>query len=66
MQDSNRCLSCHGSGAYARSNIDLVNYKNTKQKKTNNKNPNKNSATAKVSGEGFIVKNICCVLLPAS
>ena len=42
----------------------LTKKKNTKQNKTNKNN--KNSYTAKVSGEGFIVKNICCVLLPAS
>ena len=29
-------------------------------------NPSKNSSTIKESGEEFIVKNICCVLLPAT
>ena len=65
------CLPCRGSGAYTRSNIDLVNQKapnktkqKTGQKKTYKKQ--RNSSTANVGGEGFIVKNIGCVLLPAT
>ena len=55
-----RGLPCHGCGAYARSTIDRV----TKLK--TEKNKNKNSSAANVSGEEFIVKNVGCVLLPAT
>ena len=39
--------------------------KTSKQTKQTNKQK-MNSSTAIVSGPGFIVKNICCVLLPAT
>ena len=62
-----RCLPCRGRGAYARSNIDLVNQKHrTKQNKTKKRKPKQESIYYKRSVEGFIVKNICCALLPAT
>ena len=52
-----RCLICRSSGAYARSTIDLGNWKTLTKYEF---------ICYKRSGEGFMVKNVCCVLLPAT
>ena len=44
----------------------ILSTKNTEQKKTKKRKPKQESIYYKRSGEGFIVKNICCALLPAT
>ena len=43
----------------------ILSTKNTEQNKTKKRKPKQESIYYKRSGEGFIVKNICCALLPA-
>ena len=42
----------------------ILSTKNTEQNKTKKRKPKQESIYYKTSGEGFIVKNICCALLP--
>ena len=44
----------------------ILSTKNTEQNKTKKRKPKQESIYYKRSGEGFIVKNICCALLPAT
>ena len=44
----------------------ILSTKNTEQNKTEKRKPKQESIYYTRSGEGFIVKNICCALLPAT
>ena len=65
LLEKNRCLLCRGRGLMQDLTL-ILSTKNTQQNKTKKRKPKQESIYYKRSGEGFIVKNICCALLPAT